>query len=295
MSNYRFSISSNSKYINIPVDMNFDFEGRDNAIQKYETEIKNKLINPIVDLDTTKFSHSAYTQLINTVITTTLPSGLQVTLPVTVPNLETSINYEFYFFDFLTDVTASTINNWATDYENASFTDAEIYYFSNAFKGSFFKLDFYDSKNSQNQLLLFTVIIPTQQGLKEPGTIGPVANQLNVEVKKPKFILDSIGKDKEGYYLYWLKNKDALLTNEIYCGVKFFNAKKGQFVRMINKPQTDFSGINMLNLDQEIYFYLKYKVDYDTNEYIVFQENNNTSIRVGTTSTPIKWYEYVNP
>jgi hypothetical protein len=64
---------------------------------------------------------------------------------------------------------------------------------------------------------------------------------------------------------------------------------------MINKPQTDFSGINMLNLDQEVYFYLRYKIDYDTNEYIVFQENNNTSIRVGTTSTPIKWYEYVNP
>ena len=37
------------------------------------------------------------------------------------------------FFDYLTDLTASTITNWNTDYENASFTDSEIYYFANSF------------------------------------------------------------------------------------------------------------------------------------------------------------------
>jgi hypothetical protein len=275
--------------------MDFDFEGRENAIQKYETEIKNKLINPIVDLDTTKFSHSSYTQTVVTQTTFTLPNGNTITTPVTFTNVESSINYECYFYDYLTGVTSSTVSNWATDYENVGFTDSEIYYFSNSFKGSFFKLDFYDTKNSENQTLYFSIILPTQQGLKEPGIVGPTFNQTNVEVKKPKFILDSIGKDKEGYFIYWLKNKDFLPSNDFYCSVKFFDAKKGQFIRMINRPQSNFSGINMFNLDQEIYFYLKYSLDYNSNEYLVFDENNNTLQRLGTSSDPIKWYEYVNP
>jgi len=295
VSKYRFSISSNSKYINVPISMDFDMEGREDAIKKYENQIKKRLINPIVDLDTTKFSHSAYTHTFTSQITVTGPLGGTFTTPVTLSNVETSINYEFYFYDFLTPVTASTINNWNTDYENASFTDSEIYYFANSFKGSFFKLDFYDTKNSENQILYFSIIIPTQQGLTEPGIIGPVNNQTNVDVKKPKFILDSIGKDKEGYYVYWLKNEGYLPSNDFYCSVKFFNAKKGQFVRMINRPQSSFTNVNMFNIEQDKYFYLKYSLNYQENEYTVFLENNNTEQRVGTISDPIKWYEYVNP
>ena len=64
---------------------------------------------------------------------------------------------------------------------------------------------------------------------------------------------------------------------------------------MINRPQSSFTNVNMFNIEQDKYFYLKYSLNYQENEYTVFLENNNTEQRVGTISDPIKWYEYVNP
>lgn len=277
---YRKIIKQEEEYINIPLQINFDNLGREDLIEQFEDEVISEIINSIDDFETLRFSHSewSFTQA------NTTTNG-------------TSANYEFYFYDNNTNVTASTINNWNTDYENATFTDSEIYYFANSFKGSFFKLDFYDSPQNETQTLILSLIIPTQQGLKESGTVGPPLNQTTVQVKKPKFVLDSTGSDKEGFFIYWLKNKNYLTANEFYVSAKFFNAKIGEFVRLINKPQSDFSGQNMFNLDKIQYFYYKYVLDYDTNEYMVYSYNANlqNSQRVGTGNTPIKWYEYVNP
>ena len=165
-------INPKDGYINIPLELTFDFEGREDAINAYEAEIVKDIVNSPQDYEITKFAHSTYT----------------VGLGPFINNAKTSINYQFYFYDFLNDVTASTVSNWAIDYQNASFTDNEIYYFANSFKGSFFKLDFYDTNNSENQRLLLSVILPTQQGLKEPGLIGPPNNLISVDVKKPNFV-----------------------------------------------------------------------------------------------------------
>jgi hypothetical protein len=265
----------NEQFINIPIELTFDMEGREDLINQWEDQVIEEVLNPINDFEITKFAHKEYND--NNV-------------------LKSAINYEFYFFDYLIDLTASTITNWNTDYENASFTDSEIYYFANSFKGSFFKLDFYDSNISETQTILLSVIIPTQQGLKEPGTIGPPLNQTQVEVKKPKFVLDYSGADKEGFYIYWLRDRSYLDVNQFYVSAKFFNAKKGQFVRLINTPQSSFVGNNRFNIDKTEYFYYKYELNYSTNQYEVYTYDNtigNTQ-RVGTT-TPITWYEYVNP
>jgi hypothetical protein len=85
----------------------------------------------------------------------------------------TQVHYQFNFFNPNTSTdfvnTPPSATDWLDDYQYATFTDAEIYYFSNSFKGSFFKLDFYDSKVNEKQKILFSVVLPTQQGLKEPG------------------------------------------------------------------------------------------------------------------------------
>jgi len=250
-------------------------EGREDLISQWDNQVIEEVLNPINDFEITKFAHKEYSD--NNI-------------------LKTAINYEFYFFDYLIDLTASTITNWNTDYENASFTDSEIYYFANSFKGSFFKLDFYDNNISETQTILLSVIIPTQQGLKETGTIGPPLNQTQVEVKKPKFVLDYSGADKEGFYIYWLKDRGYIDINEFYVSAKFFNAKKGQFVRLLNTPQSSFVGNNRFNIDKTEYFYYKYELNYSTNQYEVYTYDNNigNTQRVGTT-TPITWYEYANP
>jgi hypothetical protein len=285
---FRKTITDQDQYLDIPLEINFDMLGREDGVASFENEVISEILNPISDFEITKFAHSDW-QFNFTIQTPFGPTNI---------NLEgTNVNYEFYFFDYLTGVTASTSSNWATDYENATFTDSEIYYFANSFKGSFFKLDFYDSPQNENQSILLSVILPTQQGLKEPGTIGPPLNQTSVLVKKPNFVLDYTGADKEGFYIYWLKDEEYLKITEFYVSAKFFNAKTGQFVRMMNRPQSTFIGQNMFNLDKPLFFYYKYVLDYNTNEYKVYTYNNNfqNAQRVGTGILPIKWYEYVNP
>lgn len=303
---FRKTLSEDEQFINIPLEINFENLGRELEIEKFEDEVIADVINSISDFEITKFSHSDYTGTLSYNITqdvilinpvTNQTSTITINIPVILNDSGTSVNYEFYFYNNLTGVTASTISNWGTDYENATFTDSEIYYFANSFKGSFFKLDFYDSPQNEGQTLLLSVIIPTQQGLKEDGTIGPPLNQTSVKVKKPKFALDSVGADKEGFYVYWLKDKTYLNINEFYVSAKFFNAKIGQFVRFMNVPQSNFIGQNIFNIDKTQYFYYKYVLDYDTNEYKVYSYNANfqNAQRKGTGINPIKWYEYINP
>jgi hypothetical protein len=274
------TVSNKDGFINIPLEITFDFEGRGDAVREYETNVIKDIINPPQDSEITKFAHSTYTAGMGPFIN----------------NVKTSINYKFYFYNFLSEVTASTISNWAIDYQNASFTDNEIYYFANSFKGSFFKLDFYDTNVSENQRILLSVILPTQQGLKENGLIGPPNNLVSVQVKKPDFVLDYTGADKEGFFIYWLKDKNYFPQNEFYVSAKFFNAKKGEFVRMINVPQSTFVGPNIFNINKQVFFYYKYVLNYNTYEYTVYRQSINGSYsRVGTGLNPIKWYEYVNP
>ncbi len=276
---YRFSLNVSDKDIIIPVEITFDQEGREQGVEEYESEVLERVINGVDDFEISKFAHA----------------------PWDTNNDVTQVHYQFNFFnpntttDFINN--PPTITDWLDDYQYATFTDSEIYYFSNSFKGSFFKLDFYDSPQNEGQTLLLSVIIPTQQGLKEDGTIGPPLNQTSVKVKKPKFALDSVGADKEGFYVYWLKDKTYLNINEFYVSAKFFNAKIGQFVRFMNVPQSNFIGQNIFNIDKTQYFYYKYVLDYDTNEYKVYSYNANfqNAQRKGTGINPIKWYEYINP
>jgi hypothetical protein len=271
VNSYRFRLTPNETFINIPINLTFDNEGREDGIQTYQKDVVERAINPISDFEVTRFANALW------------KAG------------KTEINYEFYFFDYQIPIDQTTNNNnWIIDYEAASFTDNEIYYFANSFKGSFFKLDFYDSATTENQQVRFSIILPTQQGLKEPGLIGPPVNQTPVEVKKPKFKLDYVGADKEGFFIYWLKDQSYLDTTKFYVSAKFFNAKKGQFVRMMNRPQGVLG--DKFNFNKTNYFYYTCILDYETYEYRMFSEDLNGNLtRVGTLLNPIKWYEYVNP
>jgi hypothetical protein len=195
----------------------------------------------------------------------------------------------FYFFDYLTGVTASTSSNWATDYENATFTDSEIYYFANSFANSFFKLDFYDSNDEKNQTNYFTIIIPTQQGFSTTASISPYIPP--VKIKIPKFKLDFVG-DKEGFFVYWLDIPQFSTINTFYMSIKFFDAKEGVFVRMMNVPQCSLP--NKYQFESGKYFYHKVILNYETKTYEIY-DGNNPNTRIGTTTNPMKWYEYVNP
>jgi hypothetical protein len=267
---YKFVKSTVNKQVDIPIEIKWDFSERDQAIDTYQSEVVDKLLGTAIDFELSRFAHESYFN----------QEGL---------DSKTKINYEFYFFN--TGFTVNNPNGWENTYLVENFSPQDIYFFSKPFTKSFFKLDFYDTTNKSSQKNYFTIILPVQQGETETVTISSYLS--NIQIKKPKFGLDYIG-DKEGFFIYWLRERDYINLDEFYMSAKFFNARLGVFVRMMNRPQSDFAQSNgFYNFNTQDYFFQKVKLDYATKTYQVF--DLQTNLRIGTDSDPIKWYEFLNP
>jgi len=258
------STTNTDKEINIPIEMNWDLLDRSDSLVEYEEQTIKSVINQDKDFEVARFEHS---QNVN--------------------SLTTDINYEFYFAPSGA-TSANTL--WLTSYPVQGFTPTEIYYYSNSFKKSFFKLDLYDTTDLTKQTNYVTLILPTQQGVTSATTVGYTVN----DIKTPVMKLDFVG-DKEGFFIYWLKNTSFLNINTFYMTAKFFDAKTGIFIKMMNRPQSTLTGINKFNFPQEKYFYYKVILDYTNYTYKVYDINTGYDVLIGDSSNPIKWYEYINP
>jgi hypothetical protein len=259
------------KQINIPVELKWDYLGLDMPIDEYEKTIIEEVIGKGRDFEVSRFAHASATGTTN----------------------DTLINYEFYFYS---GGSLNDIGNWRVNYLSEGFTPQEVYYYENNFSNSFFKLDFYDTPDEKQQTNYLTIILPTQQGL----TMQAQMQRTLVNIRKPQFVLDYVG-DKEGFFFYWLKKRTFLDIDTFYMTAKFFNAKTGQFTKMMtgrgtnpleltNGPQANING-NKYGFDNTQFLYYTVKLDYETQTYQVF---NTYGQRLGT-NLPIKWYEYVNP
>ncbi len=259
------------KQINIPVELKWDYLGLDMPIDEYEIRIIDEVIGRGRDFEISRFAHA----------------------PATGTTNDTLINYEFYFYS---GGSLNDINNWRINYLSEGFTPQEVYYYENNFSNSFFKLDFYDTPDEKQQTNYLTVILPTQQGLMMEAQM----QRTLVNIRKPQFVLDYVG-DKEGFFIYWLKKRNFLDVSTFYMTAKFYNAKTGQFTKMMtgkgtnpldltNGPQPYLVG-NKYAFDNTQYLYYTVKLDYEKQTYQVF---NTSGQRLGT-NIPIKWYEYVNP
>ena len=254
-------------YVNVPVNMTWDFLGRDDSISEYETTMLKEVIGVANDFEIARFAQNVFL------------------------NDYTAINYDFYFYDNASPITATTVTtaNWGISYLNEGFSVQDVYYYSKPFTKSFFKLDFYDTDNEKTQQIFLSIILPVQQGLTETVVLSPTLPP--VEIKKPKMILDYIG-DKEGFFIYWLRNREFVDINEFFMTAKFFDGRLGVFVQMTNLPQTQITPTKF-NFNTADYYYYKVKLDYNGKTYEVYSTATNQ--RVGDANTPIKWYEYVNP
>jgi hypothetical protein len=257
--------NTNNKQITLPVEINWDFSGKEQSIELYEEEVVKEVIGVGYDFEVERFPHD--------------------TDPIT---NKSEINYEFNFYS---GGSLTSTTSWYNSYLTEGITTKNIYYFENDFTRSFFKLDLYDSVDEKRQTNYISVIIPTQQGYKTDA----VLNTTPVKIKIPKFTLDYTG-DKEGFFIYWLKKLQFLNINTFYMTAKFYNASRGEFVKMMNVSQGSLSPSETYNFDSIKYFYYKVVFDYINKCYRVFRFDPVTNVqeRVGTT-TPITWYEYVNP
>jgi hypothetical protein len=248
-----------SNRINIPINLDWEYLDVDSEIKEYENSILNELITTDKDFEVNRFFHADYEN-------------------------KSEINYEFYFYE---GGSLSNTSNWKIDYRAQGFTTQEVYYYANSFRNSFFKLDLYDSPIESEQENYITIILPTQQGLR----MATKMQNTDVQIRKPQFLLDYVG-DKEGFFIYWLKKRNFLDISTFYMTAKFFDGKTGQFVRMMNRPQSTIQG-NKFVFSSSDYFYYRVDMDYLTHSYKVY-DIINPNDRVGGT-VPIKWYEYINP
>jgi hypothetical protein len=257
------------RQLTIPVQLTWDYLGLDQSIDEYEGEIITEVIGVGRDFEVTRFAHAPQTG-------TTDATGIQ------------------YEFNFYSGGSLDNVTNWKSNYQMEGFTTQEIFYYTNNFTNSFFKLDLYDNVDEKRQTNYITIIIPTQQGLK----MDAIMQTTPVSIKKPYFVLDYVG-DKEGFFIYWLKKRTFLDIKTFYMTAKFYDAKHGYFTKMMNMSQSSLSG-NKYVFDGSQYFYYKVELDYEKHNYQVFNMNPNQIIydsfdqRAGTV-VPIKWYEYVNP
>jgi hypothetical protein len=273
VNNYRIRLDQQTKGLEIPINLAWDLNGINESIEIYEDQVVKQVVNPIDNFETTRYSHKEWNDSITT-------------------KTQTSTNYEFYFYSAQTDsnITGETNNNnWVTDYRANGLTTREVLFQDPKFQASFFKLDFYDTKDTSNQQIYLTVIIPTRQGKTMKTNFGITT----VDIKKPVYELDFIG-DKEGYYFYWLKDTQFVDLKTLYMTCKYYDATIGQFKRMMTQGQGILS--EKFKFNPSDYFYLTINLDYDLYKYDIKLTNPYfTDLRVGTKNQPIKWYEYINP
>lgn len=264
-----------NQQIDIPLEMDLYRSGQDDSIEIFTKEAVTEVVGQPTDFEINRFSHAPYECTISN-------NGVTYTTTCT------DINYVFsYFGGAVTNLNNST--DWVSSYTTLGFTPDEMYYNVNSYTKSFWKLDFYDIPDDKAQTNYITIILPTQQGLFEQLPL--VSNGEIVSVRKPTFLLDFIG-DKEGFFIYWLKNTNFLNINTFYMSAKFYDARVGGFIKFMNRPQSTLTPGLKYNFPAQDYFYYKVMLNYSDNTYKVFDQNGN---RVGLRSNPINWYEYVNP
>ena len=126
----KIQLPENDKFVNIPIQMNWDFTGRDNAIEAYEEEVAKEIVGVANDFEVLRFAHDKHSNSLNTYV-----------------------DYQFYFYSGVqSSVTASRSSNWINSYLYTNgFSTLEVYEFANSFRKSFFKLDFYDTNDESTQ------------------------------------------------------------------------------------------------------------------------------------------------
>ena len=278
------------KKVTIPIGQSFDEVGREQLISIYEEVEQQDHINIPQDYETTQYAHDN-------------------------PDDDYNMFYEFRFVDPATGL-------YVTNYNAQGFTNRELAKNKESFTSSFFKLDFFDSPNRNEQKIVFTMIIPANNSIKDynvpvssvddaieyytqtaAGATPP--NVFYTEgVYEPILQLSPMKGKSEGYYIQWLKERELMEINTFYVGCKFFNAKTGKIVRMVNKPIPNPTTSIYDYLD---WFYYQVVLDIRTDNmmpkynYIFRQfsrflfQNNMTGSQKGTSTSKVTFYEYINP
>jgi len=285
----------------IPIGQTFDEAGREQLIETYEQSELQDNINEIIDYETTTYSHTGVIPALN---------------PQT---HDYNTYYDFWFYN-------ATGNTYPMphSYNDQSFTDSELAKKTKSFINSFYKFDYYDSPYRKEQKLMFSIIVTANQSARVNVPIAPdeyeyvvqiaegVQGAPNWDIYLPEMTLGPISDGEnlysEGYYIQWLKQRDYLQNEKFYMSCKFFNAKTGKIVRMVNRnPMDPNTGVPYTFYEYSDWFYYEVKLRINNTtinpkySYTVRECNSltlSTGIpgqQAGVVGNPINFFEYVNP
>jgi hypothetical protein len=288
MSVNRIQIKANvgDKNAIIPLGQSFDELGREDSVKTWEIVEQQDAINIIRDYETTKYFYSN----------------------IGTPPYEYNVFYEFNFL---------TGNTYTPDFNPQGFKDFEIYRLKKSFTKSFFKFDFYDSPLQEDQKIMFTMTMPLTNCKKEKDVLvkkfedaleywsqkSAGINNPVYDIYWPKVQLGPSKGNNEGYYIQWYKNRDLYSGDTFYMSCKFYNAKTGKVVRMLNKPSWNLSPvIDNPEASEWYYYWIKLSVNNNgTPKYVytVHEFDGLIGGQKGMADTPpsnqIRFYEYKAP
>ena len=237
--NSDINISINSEQI-----FRTDLGWEENA-KVMEDETLEKIINPIEDYETNRFSHTGYTS--------SLFSGIT----------QNDIWYYFYFLN--------EDGYYVQNYEAVGIENRENALMLKQTTQSFFSLEFYKTvgdalPNRLNRRLVFTKNLSLPTGEKYFYT--PFRNDLFMPV-----FMGSQRKNTENMYIYWFTdesvlNELGLTSNVFWMTAKFYNAKDGSTIDFVNKDLSNPDWIAGMRGTPNIpiRFYEKGKIGYQVTE-----------------------------
>lgn len=261
--------------LNLVLNHELDFQmnlGWQENMEQFEDEVLNDIINPIDNYETVRYIHK--------------PDGIS----------ESDIWFYFYFSN-------NGSYNKGLDYSLVGIEPKENSKMLRQSTESFFRLEFYKTPNlldsggnvtgytaptRQNRKLIFTKNLTLPLGEKYFYT--PLQENIYVPV-----FHGSNYTNKENMYLFWFQDESVLVEtnlsgtttgNTFFMTAKFFNAKDGLITDFYNDV---YSTSHEIIENEDMYF----QVDIDKRDYSykIYKFNGTKGVQVGTTETPIKFYE----
>ena len=125
---YKFTLpKGDDKYINIPIEIKWDFLGQEDAVEEYQQNVIEDIVGFPGDFEVLRFAHAPYSS-----------------------NTKTDVKYDFHFFSVLlpddngdlqptvppnpsSDITTALPTDWKISYIPEGFTTKEIYYYIKPF------------------------------------------------------------------------------------------------------------------------------------------------------------------
>ena len=278
--------SITDKKVTIPLGQKFDEVGREQLINTWEQVELQDNVNLIQDYETTRYSHNN-------------------------PDGDNKIYYAFEFYD-------SNTGSYVDNFNVLGYKDFELNRTKESFKKSFFKFDYYDSPVREEQKLMFSVIMPANNCVREEVSIDynedPVAYNTQFsqgisipvyDIYKPNVVLSPEKGNSENYYIQWLKDRTLYDGDTFFMSCKFFNGKDGSVVRMLNRDPLTATGTAPGTYDYTDWFYYQVILNIsnsNTNAKYTYTIHPFTNLNLGgvisnqigdDTLDPIRFYEYI--